>query len=476
MAMRRLITICLLALSAVALLATAPVASAKKSRAAKPKITRVTPMRLKIGSRVTIRGSSFKSKARSNTIVFRAPSGRTVLVKPQRAGSKKLVFLVPGTVALLAGSQPTRFKLRVLTRRFSNFTSARLSPVIVPVGCSGRDYDGDLLTNDYEIKVTNTNPCLKDSDHDGIEDGFEFKSALDLNDDEFQNPNQSLPFPGKKPYPNPLSGADANTDFDGDSLTMAEEQQLWNYTGQRTLSPLSYSDGLQASIQTVRPDGRRVPALPAVGYDKQAGFVNWASANGYRTVLLSDGPPWYAHDTQSHLYGLFDVNRDGTEDPAELSYNDGGDGYLQDDERDEDGDGLTNFDETHGRMQPGYWSACYGMEAPFPSTYESTSFVDPDTDGDGVLDGADDQDHDDIPNLMELSRFAASGLFDGSRQCKAADNLPVPPATNHPSAYGRVNPFNPCLPASWSRTCTRHPGFSGAGAPFDDSPNWYSLN
>ena len=478
--MRRLITVCLLALSAVALLATAPVASAKKSKAAKPQITRVTPMRLKIGSLFTIRGKSFKSKARRNTVVFQAPNGRTVLVKPRRAGTKKLVLVVPGAVVQLAGMGPTRFKLRVLTTRFSKYTSARLSPVIVPVGCSGKDYDGDLLAGDYELKVTNTDPCRKDTDGDGVEDGFEFKSALDLNDDEFQNPNESLPFPGKKPYPNPLNNADAFTDFDGDSLTMVEEQQLWKYTGQKTLTPLSYSDGLQASVHTVRPDNRRVPALPAAGYDKHASFVNWASANGYRTVLLSDGEPWAANPPTSTLYGLFDLNRDGTESAAELEdFDHDGDGYLQDDERDEDADGLSNFDESHGRMQPGYWTSCYAMEAPFGLAYDATSMVDPDSDGDGVLDGADDQDHDDIPNLMELSRVRASGLFDGppsGKQCKAADGLPVPPLENHPDAYGRVNPFNPCLPATWSRTCTRHPGFNGSAAPDDGSPDWYSLN
>ena len=36
------------------------------------------------------------------------------------------------------------------------------------------------------------------------------------------------------------------------------------------------------------------------------------------------------------------------------------------------------------------------------STYAGTDLVDADTDGDGVRDGADDQDHDDIPNIMEL--------------------------------------------------------------------------
>jgi hypothetical protein len=479
MAMRRLNIICLLALSAVALVALPSLAAgAAKKKASKPQISRVTPMRLKIGSRVTVRGHNFKGKAGRNTVIFRGPKHRSVLVKPVKASGSKLVLMVPGTVAKLAGTKPTRFKLQVLTGRISRPTSKRLSPVIVPVGCKEGDYDGDLLPGSFEISVTSTNPCLKDTDGDGVEDGFEYKSAVDLNNDEFQDPNESLPFPGKRPYPNPLSAGDKDIDFDGDSLTLSEEQALWKYSGGNTLDPLSYSDGEQASVKTVRPDGRRTPGLPAGNYSKHASFVNWAVAHGYRTVWLSDGPPWYAHDVTRHPYGLFDLNRDGTESATEQQDFDlDHDGYLQDDERDEDGDGLTNYEELHGRIQPEYWTSCYAAEAPFPIQYAGTSAVDADSDGDGVLDGADDQDHDDIPNLMELSRYRASGLVDwdlNKGTCAPAEGLDA--VSNHPDAYGRVNPFNPCLPAAWSRTCTRHPTFSGAGAPFDNSPNWYSLN
>ena len=37
-----------------------------------------------------------------------------------------------------------------------------------------------------------------------------------------------MPYPGKRPYPNPLDGTDANTDYDGDSLTLGEEYKLWS--------------------------------------------------------------------------------------------------------------------------------------------------------------------------------------------------------------------------------------------------------
>ena len=143
-------------------------------------------------------------------------------------------------------------------------------------------------------------------------------------------------------------------------------------------------------------------------------------------------------------------------------------GKLSDDERDEDADGLTNFDETHGRMLPGYWAGCYARESPYTVAYAGTNPVDADTDGDGVRDGADDQDHDDIPNVAELSRNAASGhmIVNSCSDKNAVTQSPDP---------GRVNPFNPCLPDASARTCARHPGLGSLPAPFDDS-DYFVLN
>ena len=132
------------------------------------------------------------------------------------------------------------------------------------------------------------------------------------------------------------------------------------------------------------------------------------------------------------------------------------------------------------------------METPWQPAYAGTRIDDPDTDGDGVRDGADDQDHDDLPNLMELSRILASGGLDdrdpnSDKPCKVDPDLELGvdldgdgemdiENVNHPGSYGRVNPFNSCLPFRDSRTCPLHPPMSGGGAPFDGSPNWYSLD
>ncbi len=492
--------------------ATAPASAAKRAKAVKPTITRVTPMRLEVGQTLTIRGRNFKAKKSRNTVVFKGPGGRTAFAKPRSASSRKLVVKVPAGVARLLtvkdGKQrPTRLRLRVLAGSFSAFTPRRLSPVLLTVGANtpgggggegkplvvcnkSADHDGDLLPNQRELEI-GTNPCLFDTDGDGISDGYEYQSALDLNDDEYQAPNAVLPYPGKRPYPNPLDPGDADLDYDGDSLSMREEQRLWRYgisvgRAAETLTPLYYSDGNQNSVYRRDGSGKRRPDLPAAGYSLHASFLGWAALNGYRTVsLVGHQEHWSDPGGTATSYGLLDVNRDGVEaalaEPgyprSELLYYDMiPDGYLSDDERDEDADGLTNYDESRGRMTQGYWAGCYSIEVPFGIPYAGTDIVDADSDGDGIRDGADDQDHDDIPNVMELSRVAASGLWDGEGSCRPRDGLPSPPDLNHPNAYGRVNPFNPCLPAVLSRTCTLHPSLAGDSAPFDDSLNWVSLN
>ncbi|HEV3375858.1 MAG TPA: hypothetical protein VG126_01105 [Thermoleophilaceae bacterium] len=531
--MRRISILCLLALSATALLATASAAPAAKKKAAKPSITRVTPMRISVGARLTIFGKNFKANGKDNTVIFRAPNGRSAFAKPRSASRRKLVVVVPSAVSrLLGGSSsdpaPTRLKLRVLAGKFSAFTTRRLSPVVTgfgsgdgpgggspgggspgggspsggspsgggstggggtatPTCTSSADHDGDLLANALELEIK-TDPCKVDTDLDGVQDGYEYKSAVDLNNDEYQEPNQSLPYPGKRPYPNPLDPSDAGTDYDGDTLSVSDEQSLWLFStsaASRSLA-LTYSDGLQHSIYRHLPGhgDRRFAALEAAGYAKQTEFTNWAESAGYRWDLFIPDPG-ATHQGTYIQRDLFDADLNGTETPGEaLHYDLDGSGYLSDEERDEDADGLLNFDENTGRMRADWWRSCYDFEKPYYVTYAGTDLADPDTDGDGVRDGADDQDHDDVPNVMELSRIAASAHDDREmgetcRVAEAIENLfedVDPPHYWHPGDYGRVNPFNPCLPMTHSRTCNRFPRFDQEWAPFDQSPNWYALN
>jgi hypothetical protein len=390
---------------------------------------------------------------------------------------------------------PTRFRLRLLTTRLSRkYTPVKRSPFVGPApqaaasdgDCDGdkvkngvdTDDDNDLLSDKLETDI-HTDQCKLDTDGDGVEDGYEYQSAKDLNDDEFQEPNTDLFYPVKLPYPNPLFAGDKDTDFDGDTLTLSEEQSLWKYTinvthtDAYTLSPLSYSDGEQYSRSVRDGSGRRQGTLTPGNDDKRSQFLGWAIGAGYRNVSLRE--PWDDDVTTSWTqYGLFDVDRDPTDGEEIASPDRDRDGYLSDDERDEDADGLSNYDEMHGRMRPGYWSGCYSNETPFHLGYAGTSGVDADTDGDGVRDGADDQDHDDIPNVMELSRVDASEIDTqmGFVECTKRTGAP---AANNATMYGRVNPFNPCLPDLYSRTCPIA-GTAATGSPFDGVTEWFALN
>jgi hypothetical protein len=529
-------------------------ASAKKKKAKAPVVTSVRPMEVQIGQTLEVRGRHFRRGRFTNSVVFKREGGKAVFVKAKVGTTKLLRVTIPARLEKEfrkqgTASLPTRFRVRVLARKFGKrFTKASRSPVIsvaspppppgyvesLPDGdCDNdgtknradgdddndgltdgveqslnlnpckvdtdedgledrfehdcdrngvlnrdeSDDDKDMLIDAVEAQIA-TDACSGDSDADGVEDGYEFQSAIDLNDDEFGQPNQSLPYPGKRPYPNPLF-KDGDVDYDGDSLTLKEEQALWRLAGPRALGQMSYSDGKQYSISRKIASGhdanRTEPTLVASTYDKRQQFIDWATSAGYRQVELLDGAPWHEHGTERNTYGLFDVNRNGSESGSELYFNDlDGDAYLSDEERDEDADGLTNYDESHGRMVDRYWDGCYTQEKPYYIDYLGTDIADGDSDGDGVRDGADDQDHDDVPNLMELSRIDASGYDDrGDATCKPHKDLPKPPETHHPDAYGRVNPFNPCLPGR-SRTCARVVN-SQTGAPFDGSPNWYAL-
>jgi hypothetical protein len=525
--------------SLAALLLAPSADAAKGKRAQKPKspvITSVSPMTAKIGDTLTIKGHNFRKGKGKNSVGFKRDGSAVVFVRSDLSTFSKMTVKLPAKLEKVMYGKETRFHLRVLSERFGkSFTGNDLSPLITPRPVDPGDDDGGTVPNtpppvtgpaddcdddgvknvddsdddndllpDTRENAVGTDGCKADTDGDGVSDGYEYRSAIDLNDDEYQTPNATQPYPGNLPYPNPLS-KDAEKDYDGDGLPMATEYDLWvklTPAADRTLedsgdksTPLAYSDGLQYSVgrrcgagETGGPcaqgnvnQNRRVPTLTGDNYVKYLGFLDWLAANGYRNPVLHDTSRWFNYGAGWHTYDILDIDRNGTVSAAERTALDAnGDGYLSDDERDEDADGLSNFDEIRGRMTPQFWSACYSAETDYAISYQGTDPAKADTDGDGIRDGADDQDHDDVPNLMELSRMAASHLDDtddgikesltgGGRLCKADEDL-KPEDKRHPNAFGKVQPFNPCDPDPESRTCELHP-LIGA----EPGPDWWSL-
>jgi hypothetical protein len=482
-----------------------------------PVITKVTPKTANVGDKLVIYGKYFRLGRGKNRVLFKRTGGHSVFIKAGVSTKRRMTLVIPKRLEhymAQPGGHPaaTRFRLRVLTAKLSKrFTTGKNSPLIGPkkAKTSGPgpitpappegDCDGDGLTNNVDTDDDNDllpdtqevalklDPCSGDTDGDGVEDGYEYQSALDLNNDDYQQTNKIVPYPGKKPYPNPLY-ADASVDYDGDGLSLQDEYQLWKYTytvdhtAARTLSPLSYSDGTQYSLSTLAGgDGVRTPNQPVATYLPPQQFKQWANANGYGTTYLYSLTGLHS---VRNPYDLYDFDRNGvvTTTPAngqrtseKYFWDYDKDTFVSDDERDEDADGLPNYEEESnrggGRNTPEYWKGCYSEEGVYPVQYAGTSMVDADTDGDGILDGADDQDHDDVPNIMELSRNMASGIA-VVRGCSTTGAT-----LNNGPEKGFVNPFNPCLPDINSRTCQQHPFISEDFPPYDENgAAYYVLN
>jgi hypothetical protein len=387
---------------------------------APPVVSSISPKKLGVGDVLTIRGRHFVPGKFRNVVVFQRARSRAVFIAADEATRTRIKLRVTGKLQpFLAqrGGQPvhTRFKLRVLARRLGrSFTPTRLSPLIGPptakvappaptpdcdhdkvANAVEVDDDNDLLTDAEEARFK-MNTCNPDSDADGMEDGWEYYSALDLN-------SRAVPYAGKRPFPNPLDGADANYDHDGDGLTQTQEYAAWvRYGNHRLLAPeetglsrLLYSDGDQLS------------------FDESAQIA---------------AKPWLDGD---------------------------GDGRLTDDERDVDADGLRNWWEANGPGTIAWWAKAWKDERPYMHPYPELDWLDPDSDGDSVLDGEDDQDHDDWSNVQELVgvRAGVSDLLFGLR---TRDLF--------------IHPYNPCLPNYKSRTCSRYvPRPDESWPPFDDN-------
>jgi IPT/TIG domain len=413
----RRVVLCLGALSSALLVATAPASAATPE----PVVKSISPLKLKVGEKLTIKGKYFLAGKGKTRVFFVRGRGGAAYAKSDSGSTTKLVVTLPAQLDKVIKGKAVRIQIRVLAKRFGKLTAAKASPIVSPSDSTGgggggstqktcmpndkalatNDSDKDGLNDALEVSLA-TDPCVADTDKDGVPDGYEYYSAQDLNSTVLFGSGPLQPYPGKRPYPNALN-QDQNTDYDGDGLSLGQEYALWHKFGDGQFPLTSYSDGKQVT--------KSVPADPSM--------------------------PWQDMD---------------------------GNGILNDGEQDADGDHLSNWDEANGGMQPDWWKNAYDgsdggqKETPYPLVdYPGTDMLDPDTDGDGIIDGLDDQDHDGLTNQFEVARpFNWSDTYVSTdHNWNSVTNTMAPGA----DPYARVNPFNPCKPV-YSQTCHLHPPFN----------------
>ncbi len=287
-------------------------------------------------------------------------------------------------------------------------------------------------------------------------DGWEYYSAKDLN-------IKAVPYPGKRPFPNALDPSDgapagnrfSQIDFDGDGLTTLEEYRAWRITGSN-LTPSRQSVGLES----------------ALGY-----------SDGTKYSRASDTPS--APAWRSSSFGASNPTQ-----PFPATYDLQGDaGSYQDDERDADARRALELPRVRPRAQhsdvvggllEGRGTLHRALEQgrilrQRPGDYDERPFAeldlaDPDVDGDTLLDGEDDQDADDYNNITEL--YETEYDLDGNGAVYPGPGGRVLrvnpmwcgkeegwiPTIDVDGVDRAINPFNPCAPVDWSRSCpTRIP-------------------
>jgi hypothetical protein len=156
------LVLCIVALPASSALA------GKKSPPS-PSVSSLSPLALRVGDTLTIRGHRFVPGKKHNTVSFKRDGSPAVVVKAGEATRTRLKVVVPAKLAkyfTVAGgaARPSRFRVRVGSGRSSKgYTPLKRSPVIGLPLSAGKDDGVDQLDETDE-------GCDTGGVVDGIED------------------------------------------------------------------------------------------------------------------------------------------------------------------------------------------------------------------------------------------------------------------------------------------------------------------
>ena len=312
---------------------------ASDARTPRPYVKSVSPLRASVGEQMTVQGFYFRKGYAENTVVFIADDGRVSYVRSEHSTRRKLTVIVPQRVERLLDKDANG--VRVPTKFRMKVIARRMSRVakgVLAQPMIGPDVGGDCDKDEIP------NPTDADDDNDMLPDSIELQART--------NPC--------------VADSDSDKLFDG-----------WEYISGLDLN----TNALPYPAKRPYPNALFADAGVDHDGDGLHAWVEhalwWASGHNYPLTYSDGDQTTQPEPTGANIWNDFDQ-----------------DGELSDDERDFDADGLANVYEYRAPdFQP--W------EPAFPGTVRPDMF-DPDSDGDGLPDGQDDQDHDDVSNIDEL--------------------------------------------------------------------------
>ena len=407
----------LAALSALLVPAVAGTTPAEAAKA--PVVKRATPKHVFVGQTLTLRGRHFRPGIGKNTVAFKRKGAKVVLVRSDKSTKKMLKVKLPKRLEKVLpvrngapgpdASAGPRARRRASA---SGYTRPSRSPIVGPERPPapprppaptrrrlrsrrraqrgrGRRRQRPALTIDLRAGLRSSDRCKADTDGDGVDDGYEYQSARDLNDDEYQERRKRSSPTRQAAVPEP---AVRRTRTSTTTATPAARPRSTRSgtTVPRTAPPRTLKRLSTRTATSTPPTAATAPATASRRWSPRATPARGSSSAGRgpratRAVLNRGVAVTSPRDDATRFTSATSTaaTASSAEDIPYYDYD--GNGFLSDDERDEDADGLTNYDEAHGRCTPEYWArAATPSEKPYPITYAGTELVDPDTDGDGV--------------------------------------------------------------------------------------------
>src|SRR3954469_6145823 len=126
----RRVVLCLGALISALLVLSASALAATKSPA--PTVSSVSPMRLKVGEKLTVKGKNFIPGKGKTRVLFVRKGGGAAFARAQSATKTKLVVTLPPQLEKVLGGKASRIQIRVLGKKFGKLSAAGKSPIVTP--------------------------------------------------------------------------------------------------------------------------------------------------------------------------------------------------------------------------------------------------------------------------------------------------------------------------------------------------------